>query len=144
MRNIVLETSTRSFIARACALPQVSLAAAFERAVSLRRAGGKEASRALKLSAIDNSQLERAVSAALLPRADELDDFRPGLHSDAKSAVVIAARAVEKSAQLTPEQYALLVTPFVVAGLDVPFTPAEQRAHGGSSPSPDGSEGGVG
>ncbi|MBM7832478.1 hypothetical protein JOE59_003183 [Agromyces cerinus] len=137
----MLETSTRSFIARACALPPVSLAAAFERAVSLRRAGGKEASRALTLSAIDNSQLEHAVREALLPRADELDDFRLGLHSDAKSAVVIAARAVEKSAQLTPEQYALLVTPFVEVGLDVPARAGEQHAHGDASPCPYRSDG---
>ena len=82
-----------------------------------------------------------AVSAALLPRADELDDFRLGLHSDAKSAVVIAARAVKKPAQLTREHYALLVTPFVEVGLEVPEGPVEQRAHGDASPCPYGTDG---
>ncbi|WP_350349143.1 hypothetical protein ABIQ69_04180 [Agromyces sp. G08B096] len=116
----MLDEATGRFIDQVRVLPPEALAAAFDRAVSLRRAGGREASKALKPSAVENSELERAVRDLLLPRADELNGFRDGLHADAKSAVVIAGRAVMKPGQLTAEQYDVLVTPFREAGVEVP------------------------
>ncbi|RXZ69938.1 hypothetical protein [Agromyces albus] len=116
----MLDVSTRRFVDDAAALPPEALAATFDRAVALRRTGGKEASRATKPSAAENSELERAVRLALLPRAEELNAFRDGLHADAKSAVVIAARAILKAEQLSGEQYHVLVDPFVTVGVDVP------------------------
>ncbi|MEV1131387.1 hypothetical protein [Agromyces sp. NPDC049794] len=116
----MFDASTRKFIDDAHALSPESLAAAFDRAVALRRAGGKEASGATRPSAAENSELEHAVRSALLPRADELNAVRDGLHADAKSAMVIAARAILKMEQLTDEQYDVLVRPFVEVGVDVP------------------------
>ncbi|UOE42640.1 hypothetical protein [Agromyces larvae] len=57
---------------------------------------------------------------SLLPRAEELNSARPGLHADAKSVGVIAARAVLQRGQLTDAQYDVLVLPFVEAGVDAP------------------------
>ncbi|WP_136708458.1 hypothetical protein [Agromyces sp. H66] len=123
----MLAASTRKFIDDAHALPPESLAAAYDRAVGLRRAGGREASHATKPSAVENSELEHAVRVALLPRADELNAFRDGLHADAKSAMVIAGRAILKMTQLSTDQYEVLVRPFVEVGIDVPPHPARGR-----------------
>ncbi|MFE1292447.1 hypothetical protein [Streptomyces sp. NPDC058751] len=119
----MLDAAAERFIDQVRALSAESFAAAFDRAVALRRVGGKEASRATKPSAAENSELEHAVREVLLPRADELNAVRGGLHADAKSGVVIAGRAVLKMAQLTPEQYEVLVAPFVEVGVDVPAHP---------------------
>ncbi|MGW4200073.1 hypothetical protein [Streptomyces sp. NPDC004726] len=119
----VLDAATERFVDQVRALPAGALATAFDRAVALRRAGGKEASRATKPSAAENSALEHAVREILLPRADELNAVRNGLQADAKSAAVIAGRAVLKMAQLSPEQYEVLVAPFVEVGVDVPTHP---------------------
>ncbi|SCG66603.1 hypothetical protein [Micromonospora halophytica] len=119
----MLDVSARQFVEDGRGLSPESLAAAFDRAVALRRAGGREASRATKPSAAENSELERAVRSALLPRAEELNAFRDGLHADAKSALMIAGRAILKVEQLSAEQYHVLVEPFVEVGVDVPAHP---------------------
>lgn len=123
----MLNTSTDRFLAQAGALPAEQLASAFDRAVRLRRAGGKEASRAAKPSAAVNSELEHTVRELLLPRSEELNAARAGLHADAKSAIVIAGRAVQQAAQLTPEQYEILLTPFTELGVEVPAHPDAAR-----------------
>lgn len=115
-----MHTATARFIATIAVLPPETLAAAFDHAVGLRRQGGREASRALRLSASENSELDHAVRSALLPRSEELNLYRPGLHSDAKSVCLIAARAVRKPATLSAAQYALLTAPFTAVGVDVP------------------------
>ncbi len=51
---------------------------------------------------------------------EELNAYRAGLHSDAKSVCVIAAKAVRKPAPLPAEQYALLTAPFTAVGVAVP------------------------
>ncbi|WP_328409237.1 hypothetical protein OG542_07290 [Streptomyces violaceus] len=119
-KELVVDAATARFIATVAALPPEALAAAFDHAVSRRRQGGREASRALRLSASENSELDHAVRSALLPRSEELNAYRAGLHSDAKSVCVIAARAVRKPATLPAEQYALLTAPFTVVGVAVP------------------------
>lgn len=116
----MLDEATERFIDQVRVLPPEALAAAFDRAVALRRAGGREASKSLKPSAAENSELERAVRDILLPRAEELNGFRDGLHADAKSAAVIAGRAVLKAGQLSAEQYEVLVTPFREVGVELP------------------------
>ncbi|HET8779999.1 MAG TPA: hypothetical protein VFM66_08005 [Agromyces sp.] len=116
----MLESDTARFIAAACELPPATLAAAFDRMLELRRSGGREASKALKPSASENSAIDHAVRSTLLPRAAELDGFRDHLHSDAISATTIAARAILKRRQLSGEQYRLLVEPFEVAGVETP------------------------
>ncbi|WP_395245806.1 hypothetical protein ACGGZK_08360 [Agromyces sp. MMS24-K17] len=116
----MLDHPTQRFVEQVAGLEPGSLAMAFDRSVALRRAGGKEASRATRPSASENSELEHLVRESLLPRADELNGAREGLHADAKSAAVIAARAVLKRDQLTQAQYDVLVLPFVEAGIDVP------------------------
>jgi hypothetical protein len=119
-KELDLHTATARFIATIAVLPPETLAAAFDHAVGLRRQGGREASRALRLSASENSELDHAVRSALLPRSEELNLYRPGLHSDAKSVCLIAARAVRKPATLSAAQYALLTAPFTAVGVDVP------------------------
>ncbi|GGU23132.1 hypothetical protein [Streptomyces lavendofoliae] len=115
-----MDAATARFIATITALPPETLAAAFDHAVGLRRQGGREASRALRLSASENSELDHAVRSALLPRGEELNAYRAGLHSRAKSVCVIAARAVRKPGTLSAEQYALLTAPFTVLDVAVP------------------------
>lgn len=115
-----MDATTARFTATIAALPPKTLAAAFGHAVGLRRQGGREASRALRLSASEDSELDHAVRSALLPRSEELTAHRAGLHSDAKSVCVLAARAVRKPATLSAEQYALLTAPFTAVGVAVP------------------------
>lgn len=115
-----MDASTARFVETVATLPPETLAAVFDHVVRLRRQGGREAGRALRLSASENSALDRAVRSALLPRAGELDAHRAGLHSDALAAVVIGARAVRKPATLSSEQYALLTDPFTAVGVAVP------------------------
>ncbi|MFE5792475.1 hypothetical protein ACFQ8C_07830 [Streptomyces sp. NPDC056503] len=117
----MLDAGTERFVDHAVALPPAALATAFDRMVDGRATGGREASRAARPSAAQDAVLTHRVRGGLLPRADELDGHLTGLHSDAKSAICIAARAVLKRGRLTPEQYALLVTPFT--GLGVPTPP---------------------
>lgn len=123
-KELVVDAATARFIGTIAALPPETLAAAFDHAVGLRRQGGREASRALRLSASEHSELDHAVRSALLPRGEELDAYRAGLHSDAKSVCVIAARAVRKPATLSAEQYALLTAPFTAVGVAVPAATA--------------------
>ncbi|MFD4372069.1 hypothetical protein [Streptomyces sp. NPDC058486] len=120
----MLDEATARFVDGATALPPAALATAFDRMVDGRSTGGREASHAASPSAAQNSVLNHRVRAALLPRADELDGHLTGLHSDAIAAVGIASRAVLKRARLTPEQYALLVTPFTDLGVPAPAHPA--------------------
>jgi hypothetical protein len=119
----MLEPETAQFIETVGELPPDALAAAFDRMLELRRAGGREASRALKPSASENSSVDHAVRSTLLPRASELDEFRDHLHSDAISATTIAARAILKRDRLSAEQYRLLVEPFTSVGVDAPAAP---------------------
>lgn len=116
----MLESDTARFIAAAGELPPAALAAAFDRMLELRRSGGREASRALKPSASENSAIDHAIRSTLLPRVAELDGFRDHLHSDAISATTIAARAILKRGRLSGEQYRVLVEPFDVAGIETP------------------------
>ena len=119
----MLDPQTERFIEQVRHLPPEALAEAFDRALALRRSGGREASRATKPSASEDSALDHAVRSALLPRADELDAHRPSLHSDAKSAAMIAARAILKRGTLSVEHYEVLVEPFITVGVEVPPHP---------------------
>ncbi|MFD8014236.1 hypothetical protein [Streptomyces sp. NPDC058955] len=125
----MLDDATVRFVDAAVALPPAALATAWDRMVEDRSRGGREASRAARPSAAQDSALTHRVRGALLPRADELDGHLAGLHSDAKSAICIATRAVLKRGMLPPEQYALLVTPFT--GLGVPAPPHPTVDHSG-------------
>ncbi|MEV4195283.1 hypothetical protein [Streptomyces toxytricini] len=116
----MLDEVTLRFIGTAAEQAPGVLAAVFDDMVRLRRRGGREASRAVGLSAAHESRLQAVVRAALLPRAGELDSYRSGLLSDAKSAYVIAARAVHRRAGIAEEHYELLLRPFAAAGIDVP------------------------
>lgn len=116
----MLDAVTERFVDRVRALPPESLAMAFDRMVDLRTEGGREASRAAVPSAAENSELDRRIRTALLPRAAELDAHLAGLHSDARAAISTAARGILKRGNLTAEQFEVLVTPFVEVGVDVP------------------------
>ncbi|WP_103544839.1 hypothetical protein [Streptomyces sp. SM1] len=111
---------TAGFVGAVAALPPATLADVYDHTVRLRRQGGREASRALRLSASEHSGIDHAVRSALLPRAGELAAYRSGLLSDALSACVIGARAVRKPACLSREQYDLLTAPFTAVGVAVP------------------------
>jgi hypothetical protein len=117
----VIEGATVRFVNRAAALPPESLAAAFDLLVDLRGQGGKEASRAAIPSAAENSELDHIIRGALRPRAAELK----GLRSDARAAISTTARAILKRANLTPDQYKVLIEPFV--GRDVEIPPHPRR-----------------
>lgn len=119
----MLDSATARFVETATGLSPETLTVVFDHAVSLRRAGGREASRALRLSAAENSEIQHAVRSALLPRAGELEAFRAGLHSDSLSTCVIAARAVRKRATLSLEQYRVLLAPFTAVGVTAPGHP---------------------
>ncbi|MBT2400551.1 hypothetical protein [Streptomyces sp. ISL-100] len=101
----MLDAVTIRFIGTAAKLAPDALAAVYDHMVRLRGQGGREASRALKLSASHESELQAKVRSTLLPRADELNAFRSGLLSGAKSAYVIAARAVYHRESLAQEHY---------------------------------------
>jgi hypothetical protein len=116
----MLDTETTQFVDAAVALSAANLEAAFDRLIDLWTEGGKEASEAAGPSASANSELDHRIRAALHPRADELNERLFGLHSDALTVISTAARAILTRRRLTPEQYALLVTPFVELGFDVP------------------------
>ncbi|WP_093802906.1 hypothetical protein [Streptomyces sp. Wb2n-11] len=116
----MLDAVTTRFIGTAAKLTPDVLAAVYDHTVLLRGQGGREASRTLKLSASHESELQAVVRSALLPRAEELNAFRSGLLSDAKSAYVIAARAVHRRERLAQEHYHVLVRPFAVSGVEVP------------------------
>lgn len=115
-----MDPATARFIETATALPAATLSAVYDESLDRWRPGGREASRALRLSASEDSAIVHAVRSALLPRAAELDAVRQGLHSDAKSACAIAARAVCKRAKLTDDQYLVLLEPFTAAGAAAP------------------------
>ena len=120
----MLDDETRRFLQAALTLAPPALARAFDRAVELRRQGGREASRAAKPSAAQNSHIEHTVRTGLRARLAELDEHSPELLSDAKSVTAIAARAVLKRANLTGEQYRILTEPFTAEGVPVPEHPA--------------------
>lgn len=115
-----MHAATARFIETVAKLPPATLADVYDHALRLRRQGGREASRALRLSASEYSEIDHAVRSALLPRAGELDAYRPGLFSDALSACVIGSRAVRKPGMLSQGQYALLTGPFTAVGVAVP------------------------
>jgi hypothetical protein len=119
----VLETAAMRFIEQAAALPPESLVAAFDRLVDLRGRGGKEASRAAIPSAAENSELDLIIRSALLPRAAELEATLAGLHSEARATISTTARAILKRENVTPEQYDVLVEPFVDRGVEIPTHP---------------------
>ncbi|MEH1017298.1 hypothetical protein V6U90_29935 [Micromonospora sp. CPCC 206060] len=119
----MIDAATERFIEQAGQLPPAMLADVFDRSVTSWQSGGREASRATKPSAAEDSTLDHAVRSTLLPRADELNRYRVGLHSDAKSATVIAARAILKRSKLSVEHYEVLVEPFIAAGVEVPSHP---------------------
>ncbi|GAA3059586.1 hypothetical protein GCM10017562_25710 [Streptomyces roseofulvus] len=129
----MLDAATERFADAAAALPAAALATAWDRMVDDRSRGGREASRAARPSAAQDSALVYRVRSALLPRADELNGHLDGLHSDAKSAICIASRAVLKRGRLTPEQYALLVAPFTDLGVPAPPHPTVDRPGDGVS-----------
>jgi hypothetical protein len=116
----MLDAVTTRFIGTAAKLTPDALAVVYDDMVRLRGQGGREASRALKLSAAHESELQAMVGSALLPRADELKAFRSGLLSGARSAYVIAARAVHCRERLAQEHYHVLLRPFAEAGVEVP------------------------
>ncbi|MEW2079079.1 hypothetical protein AB0941_36805 [Streptomyces sp. NPDC013433] len=116
----MLDAVTTRFIETATKLTSEALAAAYDDTVRLRGQGGREASRALKLSASHESELQAMVRAVLLPRASELNAFRSGLFSGAKSAYVMAARAVHRRESLAQEHYHVLLRPFAAAGVEIP------------------------
>ncbi|WP_405386808.1 hypothetical protein OG596_03405 [Streptomyces sp. NBC_01102] len=119
----MLDAPTERFVAAVGKLPPDVLAEVFEHSLLLYPGGGREAALALKLSASEFSELNRAVASALLPRAGALDAFREGLHSDAKAACNIAARAVRTRATLAEEHYRVLTAPFTAAGDPAPAHP---------------------
>ena len=121
----MLEAATVTFVEQATALAPESLAEAFGRLVALRRHGGKEASRAAVPSAAENSELDHKIRSALLPRAAELNAVNAGLHSGARAAVSTTARAILKRGKLTPEQYQVLVEPFVGREVEIPPHPSQ-------------------
>ncbi|MBO4210600.1 hypothetical protein [Micromonospora echinofusca] len=108
----MLDVATEQFVDEATALAPGELEAAFERMVDLAADGGREASNAAVPSASANSQLDRRIRQALLPRANELDAHLVGLHSDARAAVSTTARGILTRAKLSADQYSVLVEPF--------------------------------
>ncbi|WP_207919736.1 hypothetical protein, partial [Micromonospora sp. KC207] len=82
-------------------------------------------------TALLTSSIDHAVRSAVLPRAVELEQARASLHSDSKSACVIAARAVHKRMELTEARYRVLLDPFTAAGVPVPDRDNLQ-GHGGT------------
>ncbi|MFI6108111.1 hypothetical protein [Streptomyces sp. NPDC051310] len=116
----MLDAVTTRFIGTAATLAPDVLALVYDHMVRLRGHGGREASRALKLSAAHESALQAMVRSALLPRADELNAFRSGLLSGVKSAYVVAARAVQRRDSAAHEHYDVLLRPFAVAGVEIP------------------------
>ncbi|NUK08500.1 hypothetical protein HRW18_10855 [Streptomyces lunaelactis] len=122
--TFVLDSATAQFIEAVGKLPPDTLVAVFDHALRLHRSGGREASRALRLSASEFSEIDHAVRSTLLPRADQLDAFRSGLHSDAKAVCCIAARAIRTRAKCAEAHYRVLIEPFAAAGVDTPAHPA--------------------
>ena len=116
----MLDTETTQFVDAATALSAVELEAAFDRQIDLWTEGGKEASEAAGPSASANSELDHRIRAALHPRADELDEHLLGLHTDALTVISTAGRAILTRRRLSAEQFAVLVTPFVELGFDIP------------------------
>ncbi|MET9435488.1 hypothetical protein [Streptomyces sp. NPDC006551] len=117
----MLDEVTTRFIGTAAKLAPDVLASVYEHMVRLRGQGGREASRALKLSASHESELQAKVTSTLLARAEELNSFRSGLLSNAKSAYVIAARAVHRRETLAREHYDVILRPFAAAGVEIPL-----------------------
>ncbi|MFI1652482.1 hypothetical protein ACH4XT_36895 [Streptomyces avidinii] len=115
-----MDPTTARFISSATALPADALTLLYEAFLDRWPQGGREGSRAARVSASEQSAIGHAVRSALLPRAAELEQVRKSLHSDSKSACVIAARAVHKRAKLTEAQYRALLDPFTAAGAAVP------------------------
>ncbi|WP_309054888.1 hypothetical protein [Streptomyces sp.] len=115
-----MDPTTVRFVSSATALPAAALAAVYEAFREGWPRGGREASRAARVSASEQSWIDHAVRSALLPRAVELDQVRASLHSNSKSACVIAARAVHKRVKLSEAQYRALLDPFASAGVPVP------------------------
>ncbi|MFB9308834.1 hypothetical protein BJY17_001700 [Agromyces hippuratus] len=119
----MLDAATARFIEQVAALPAEELATIFDESLNLWMPAGRAASEAIKISAAENSELDHDVREALRPLTAELDAHVAGLHSDAKSATVMAARAVQTRATLTAEHYEVLVAPFIAAGVEVPPHP---------------------
>ena len=111
------------FTEAATALSAAGLAVLYEAFLDGWSKGGREGSRAARVSASEGSRIGRAVHSALLPRAGELEEVRKGLHSDSVSACGTAARAVHCRAKLTGDQYRALLGPFAAAGVTVPGLP---------------------
>lgn len=117
----MLEPVTAQFIQSAAALPPDALAGLVDESLRRWPAGGRVASKASNvLTASESSVVSHAVRSALRPRADELNDYRQYLFSDAVSTTVIAARAMLKRNRIAQEHYLVLVEPFAQAGVAVP------------------------
>ncbi|MFI1197016.1 hypothetical protein ACH4T9_27675 [Micromonospora sp. NPDC020750] len=119
----MLDNETRGFMRQVAGLAPETLARIFDRALDLWQQGGRDASRAAKVSASQNSEIRRTVLTSFRPRAEELDAHQPELWSSAISGTVIAARGVLKRDRLTAEQYHVLMEPFVSAGMVTPEHP---------------------
>ncbi|ONI68450.1 hypothetical protein BWI15_36260 [Kribbella sp. ALI-6-A] len=116
----MLESATAEFLRSATQLPPDALGRVVDEALARWRSGGRDASRAVKASASEQSALDNALRSMLRPRADELEAFRPGLPSRVKSTVSIATRAVLKRHQASEEQYRVLTEPFAAEGVEIP------------------------
>jgi hypothetical protein len=130
----MLDASTERFIVEAAQLPAASLAQAYEHTLRLRKGVGREASRATKPSASENSELERKVRSALLAASEQLDEPDASLRTRASSAVTLAARAVLKRSTISAEHYGALTEPFSMVGVAVP---AHDAPDAPDAPAPD-------
>ncbi|WP_405101667.1 hypothetical protein [Micromonospora sp. NBC_01412] len=122
----MLDNETQRFMREVTGLAPETLARVFDRALDLWQQGGRDASRAAKVSASQNSEIRRTVLASFRPRMEELDAHQPGLWSSAISGTVIAARGVLKRDRLTAEQYQVLMEPFASAGMVTPERPRHE------------------
>ena len=116
----VLDEATRRFVQQAVVLPPEVLARVWDHLIDLLPQGGREARRAVRVSASQNSEIDTAVRSGLGARRADLDAHSPDLFSDAKAAMATVARAIQARSKLTGEQYGLLTKPFTAVGMAVP------------------------
>lgn len=83
----------------------------------LSQAGRRDAAKALKPSASQSSEIERATRDALAPRSAAIKAAGPYVYSLVIASTRWAATALLTRDELAPEQYELLVRPFTAAGL---------------------------
>jgi len=78
------------------------------------------ARKAAKLSAAEFAAVERRVREAIQPLDTRLGVSADGALSAAVNDALLAAHGVVARRTLTPEQYDVLVSPFVAVGVEVP------------------------